>query len=75
MLLVQPVAESLERTPLISVELDRTLSDLPLLEAVRSPQGWYFAEKYPVVYSPGIMLEQALRPRVNLSSPRRILAR
>ena len=66
-LFVQPVSEGLPAKSLIRVELDRSLSGLPL-EALRSPEGWYLGEKYPVVHSPGILYERHLRQPMNLSS-------
>ena len=66
-LLVQPVAEKLHSGQVIAVELDRPLSGLAM-EALRSPNGWYFGEKYPVVYSAGVVYEQSLR-RQNTLSP------
>jgi CHAT domain-containing protein len=66
--LVQPVKEELPSTPqLLAIEMDRTLSDVPL-EALRSPEGWYLGEKYSVIYSPGILYEQELRQQVKMSS-------
>ncbi|HKR94929.1 MAG TPA: CHAT domain-containing protein, partial [Candidatus Angelobacter sp.] len=66
-LLVQPVNEELSAKSLIRVELDRSLSSLPF-EALRSPEGWYLGEKYPIVYSPGILYERHLRQPANVSS-------
>ena len=65
-LLLQPVAEKLLSGQVIAVELDRPLSGLAM-EALRSPNGWYFGEKYPVVYSAGIVYEQSLRRQSTLS--------
>jgi CHAT domain-containing protein len=31
------------------------------MEALRSPEGWYFGEKYAIVYSPGARVEQTLK--------------
>lgn len=66
-LFVQPVSAELPVTSLIRIELDRSLSGLPI-EALRSPAGWYFGEKYPIVQSPGMLYERHLRPAVNLPS-------
>jgi CHAT domain-containing protein len=74
-LLVQPVSKELPAAPLISVisvELDRSLSGLPI-EALRSPEGWYLGEKYPIVQSPGVQYEGLLREPVNLSSSAQFL--
>jgi CHAT domain-containing protein len=32
-----------------------------LVEALKSPEGWYFGQKYPVTYSPGYVRENELR--------------
>ena len=65
-LLLQPVAEKLLSGQVIAVELDRPLSGLAM-EALHSPNGWYFGEKYPVVYSAGIVYEQSWRRQSTLS--------
>jgi CHAT domain-containing protein len=71
-LLLQPVAEELSSASLIAIELDQPLSNLPM-EALRSPNGWYLGENYPITYSPGIIFEQHLRPKINLSSKQSFL--
>jgi len=58
--LLQPVIAHLPESEAVTVELDRSAYNLSL-EALPSPAGWYFGEKYPVVYSPGWEMEQALR--------------
>lgn len=58
--LLQPVMPYLSEGEPISVELDRFVYNLPV-EALLSPSGWYFGEKYPVVYSPGATSEESLR--------------
>jgi CHAT domain-containing protein len=58
--LLQPVIAQLPESETVTVELDRAAYNLSL-EALSSPAGWYFGEKYPVVYSPGWEMEQALR--------------
>ena len=65
-LFVQPVNADMPAMSLILIELDRSLSSIPL-EALRSPNGWYFGEKYPIVQSPGMLYERHLRPAMNLS--------
>ena len=70
--LVQPVSKELPPRSLIRVELDRSLYGLPI-EALRSPEGWYLGEKYPLVNSPGILYEGHLRQTINLSSSARFL--
>ncbi|HMC29674.1 MAG TPA: CHAT domain-containing protein, partial [Candidatus Angelobacter sp.] len=58
--LLQPVIAQLPESEAVMVELDRSAYNLSL-EALASPAGWYFGEKYPIVYSPGREMEQALR--------------
>lgn len=58
--LLQPIIASLPESQAVIVELDRSTNNLPI-EALTSPEGWYFGEKYPVEYSPGTRMEQALR--------------
>jgi CHAT domain-containing protein len=58
--LLQPVIAQLPESVPVVVELDRSSYNLAI-EALPSPAGWYFGEKYPVVYSPGAEMEQALR--------------
>jgi CHAT domain-containing protein len=58
-LLLQPVVGDLPSSQIITVELDRRVSGLPL-EALRSPDGWYFGEKYIVVYSSGAVVDRSL---------------
>ena len=59
-LLLQPVVAHLPESQVVVVELDRSAYNLSV-EALNSPEGWYFGEKFPVVYSPGLEMEQALR--------------
>ena len=66
-LFVQPMSAELPPMSLIRIELDRSLSGLPI-EALRSPDGWYFGERYPIIQSPGVLYERHLRPAVNLPS-------
>jgi len=58
--LLQPVIARLPESQVVVVELDRSAYNLSL-EALTSPAGWYFGEKYPIVYSPGTEMEHALR--------------
>jgi CHAT domain-containing protein len=58
--LLQPIIASLPESQVVIVELDRSAYNLSM-EALTSPAGWYFGEKYPVAYSPGTRMEQALR--------------
>jgi CHAT domain-containing protein len=67
--LLQPIIASLPESQTVIVELDRSAYNLSM-EALTSPAGWYFGEKYPVAYSPGTRMEQALRvpPSVGLDA-------
>ena len=58
-LLLEPILGEVPNFPVITVELDRHISSLPL-EALRSPAGWYFGEKYAVVYSSGAGIDISL---------------
>jgi CHAT domain-containing protein/tetratricopeptide (TPR) repeat protein len=58
-LLLEPILGEVPNFPVITVELDRRISSLPL-EALRSPDGWYFGEKYAVVYSSGAGIDISL---------------
>jgi CHAT domain-containing protein len=58
--MVQPVISQLPESDAVVVELDRSAYNLSV-EALTSPAGWYFGEKYAVVYSPGVNMEQGLR--------------
>jgi CHAT domain-containing protein len=71
-LLVQPVLADLPPLSVTVIELDHSLASLPI-EALRSPAGWYFGEKYPVVYSPGITAEKRLRTPRHLGSADSVL--
>jgi CHAT domain-containing protein len=59
--LVQPILSDISTESIITVELDRRLYNLPM-EALRSPEGWYFGEKYGLVYSSGIVIDSSLHP-------------
>lgn len=58
--LLQPIIASLPESQAVIVELDRPAYNLSM-EALTSPAGWYFGEKYALVYSPGTRMEQSLR--------------
>jgi CHAT domain-containing protein len=58
-LLLQSILVDVSNSSTITVELDRRISSLPL-EALRSPDGLYFGEKYPVVYSSGSAIDLSL---------------
>jgi CHAT domain-containing protein len=59
-LLVQPVAAELTGSQTVIVEPDQSGYGLSL-EGLKTPDGRYFGEKYSVVYSPGLWMEQLLR--------------
>lgn len=59
-LLVQPVASELIDSQTVVVEFDDSLGGLSM-EGLKMPGGSYFGEKYAIVYSPGIWMEQHLR--------------
>jgi CHAT domain-containing protein len=58
--LLLPVMAELPESKMLVVELDDSLNDLSL-EALKSPDGRYFGQKYAIVYSPGIWMERRLR--------------
>lgn len=59
--LLTPVIADLQAHGAVVVELDPLMNGL-VLEALKSPEGWYFGQRYPVVYSPGLVKENDLRP-------------
>lgn len=59
-LLLGPVIVQVPESQPVIVELDRATNDLPI-EALVSPDGWYFGARYSVVYSPGMLMEKNLR--------------
>jgi CHAT domain-containing protein len=71
-LLVQPVIRDLRPGQLLAIELDRSLASL-LVEVLRSPEGWYVADRYPVTYSPGWLEEERLRHPESMDSNLAIL--
>lgn len=60
-LLLQPMVPELRESETVVVELDQSMNGLPL-EALKGPENWYFGQKYPVIYSPGFIGENHLRP-------------
>lgn len=63
-LLLQPVLADLPRhdpapNPIV-FDFDPAMSGLSV-EALMSPEGWYFGQRYPVVYSPGFIRGNQLR--------------
>jgi CHAT domain-containing protein len=59
-LLVQPVLPEIGESQTVAFELDQPLQKLPM-QALRSPEGWYFAERNKIEYSPGMLMEEMLR--------------
>ena len=66
--LLQPVMVHLHPSETVVIDLDTGMTRLPL-EALKSPEGWYFGEKFPVAYSPGYLRENELR-QVSQQKPR-----
>jgi len=64
LLLLQPIMSELPEKGTLVIEPDSPTSDLPL-GALKGPTGHYLEEKYSIVYSPGVWMEQNLR----LSAP------
>ena len=58
--LLQPVVAQLRAPETIVIDPDIVMKGLPL-EALKSPEGWYFGEKFPIIYSPGYLRENDLR--------------
>jgi CHAT domain-containing protein len=58
--LLQPVISDVPSGKPVTIEQDQLAYNLPM-EALQSPDGWYFGEKYSVVYSAGIRVEKTLR--------------
>jgi CHAT domain-containing protein/predicted negative regulator of RcsB-dependent stress response len=58
-ILLEPILGEVPNFSVITVELDRRVSGLPL-EALDSPDGWYFGEKYAAVYSSGAGVDISL---------------
>jgi CHAT domain-containing protein len=59
-LLVQPVAAEFSDLQTVVVEFDESVNGLSM-EGLKTPSGAYFGEKYAIIYSPGIWMEQSLR--------------
>lgn len=69
--LLLPVVADLREAEPVVVELDRITYNLPM-EALQSPDGWYFGEKFSLVYSGGSLAENNLRRRrteINRQTP------
>src|SRR5205085_274481 len=58
--LLGPVILEIPESRTVIVELDRATNELPM-EALLSPDGWYFGARNSIVYSPGILMEKELR--------------
>lgn len=61
LLLLQPVVADLGSAETVVIDLDQAMNGLAL-ESLKSPEGWYFGQKYMVVQSPGFIKENDLRP-------------
>ena len=59
-LLLQPFEEELSAAQAVALEMDQQLWTLPAA-ALRTPDDRYVAEKYDVMYSPGIRIETDLK--------------
>jgi CHAT domain-containing protein len=57
---LEPVILQLAESRPVIVELDRSANALPM-EALMSPDGWYFGGRYSIVYSPGMLMEKIIR--------------
>jgi CHAT domain-containing protein len=66
--LLQPVMANLRPSETVVIDLDTGMNALPV-EALKSPEGWYFGQRFPVVYSAGYFKEMALR-RISQQKPR-----
>lgn len=63
LLLLQPVIADLRNTDAVIIDLDQSMNGL-VLETLKSPEGWYFGQKYLVIQSPGFIKENELRPPI-----------
>lgn len=63
-LVLQPVLNALtvtgEAAPTIAIDFDSAMNGLQT-EYLMSPEGWYFGQRYPVIYSSGFIRENQLR--------------
>src|SRR5262249_6589571 len=55
------------------IEPDDTMAEAPM-SALLEPGGAYLGEVYPLVFSPGLLYQQHLRPVQSFTSHRRVLA-
>lgn len=58
--LVKPVVGDLPAAGTVAVELDQPLTKLTM-ENLKAPDGTYFNDSHPVIYSPGLLAESNLR--------------
>jgi CHAT domain-containing protein len=72
--LLAPVIPELRERDTVIVELDRSANNLAL-EALTDSAGTYFGERYSIIYSPGLRLEEELRPvqPITVSAPLLVL--
>jgi len=59
--LLAPAMPDVRPGSTVEVEPDPFIMKKLPLEALKSPEGWYFGQRYPVIYSPGIIKENSLR--------------
>jgi CHAT domain-containing protein len=71
-LLLQPAVSDLPEPSTVAIELDKSISRL-VVSALIDDKGRYFAQNYAVVYSPGIFMEQSLRPAERIEAKDRVL--
>ena len=70
--LIQPIAHELAGTKVVVIETDEVLHGLPF-ETLLDTENRYFAEKHALLYSPGVLQENRLRPRGNLAPGIRLM--
>ncbi|MGZ7072628.1 MAG: CHAT domain-containing protein, partial [Candidatus Angelobacter sp.] len=71
-LLVQPFIRELSEKQIVAFEVDQELWRLPV-QALRTPDGQYLAEKYAIAYSPGILVEKKLRKAARIRGQNALL--
>jgi len=69
---LQPVISDISSSRPVIIESDRIAYSMPM-EALRSPEGWYFGEKYSVIYSPGALVEKTLRVPAHVTGQESLL--
>jgi CHAT domain-containing protein len=70
--MIQPVVKTFAPSGTVIIELDQQTYNLPM-EALRTPDGQYLGEKYSLVYSPGIWMEEELRSPVRFNGQESML--